>query len=92
MVTRCQMTIGFLIPRPCENKARSTCIQCGKAVCDEHAVILDTGIVCAACHEGIEAVAVTPLVRQLPRARYRDEDFELFEGAEEAGDVFADLS
>jgi hypothetical protein len=37
-------------------------------------------------------VAVTPLVRQLPRARYRDEDFELFEGAEEVGDVFADLS
>ena len=92
MAKRCQMTIGFLIPRPCENKARSTCIKCGKAVCDEHAVILDTGIVCVACHEGTEAVAVTPLVRQLPRARYRDEDFELFEGAEEVGDVFADLS
>lgn len=92
MAQNCQMTIGFLIPRPCENKARSTCIQCGKAICDEHAVILDTGIVCAACHGGIEAVAVTPLVRQLPRARYRDEDFVLFEGAEEAGDVFADMS
>jgi hypothetical protein len=86
------MTIGFLIPRPCENKARSTCIKCGKAVCDEHAVILDTGIVCAACQEGIEAVAVTPLVRQLPRARYRDEDFAFFEGAEDVGDVFADMS
>jgi len=92
MAKGCQMTIGFLIPRPCENKARSTCIKCGKAVCDEHAVILDTGIVCVACHEGIEAVAVTPLVRQLPRARYRDEDFALFEGAEEVGDVFDDLS
>ena len=92
MAQRCQMIIGFLIPRPCENKARSTCIQCGKAVCDEHAVVLDTGIVCAACHQGIEAVAVTPLVQQLPRARYRDEDFALFEGAEEAGDVFADMS
>jgi hypothetical protein len=92
MAKTCQMTIGFLIPRPCENKARSTCVKCGKAVCDEHAVILDTGIVCTACHEGREAVAVTPLVRQLPRARYRDEDFELFEGAEEVGDVFADMS
>jgi hypothetical protein len=92
MAKRCQMTIGFLIPRPCENKARSTCIQCGKAVCDEHAVILDTGIVCAACHEGIAAVAVTPLVPQLPRARYRDEDFAFFEGAEETGDFFADMS
>ena len=92
MAQRCQMTIGFLIPRPCENKARSTCIQCGKAVCDEHAVILDTGIVCATCHQGIEAVAVTPLVQQLPRARYRDEDFAFFEGDEEAGDVFADMS
>ena len=92
MAQRCQMTIGFLIPRPCENKARSTCIQCGKAVCDEHAVILDTGIVCAACHEGREAVAVTPLVQHLPRARYRDEDFALFEGTEEVGDVFADMS
>ena len=92
MAEICQMTIGFLIPRPCENKARSTCIKCGKAVCDEHAVILDTGIVCAACHEGREAVSVTSLVRQLPRARYRDEDFAFFEGAEEVGDVFADLS
>jgi len=92
MAKTCEMTIGFLIPRPCENKARSTCIQCGKAICDEHAVILDTGIVCAACHAGIEAVAVTPLVRHLPRARYRDEDFALFEDTEEAGDVFADMS
>jgi len=92
MAKRCQMTIGFLIPRPCENKARSTCVKCGKAICDEHAVILDTGIVCVACHQGIEVVAVTPLVQQLPRARYRDEDFALFEGAEEAGDVFADMS
>jgi hypothetical protein len=92
MAKRCEMTIGFLIPRPCENKARSTCIQCGKAICDEHAVILDTGIVCTACHEGIEAVAVTPLMRHLPRARYRDEDFALFEDTEEAGDVFADMS
>ena len=92
MAKGCQMTIGFLIPRPCENKARSTCVQCGKAVCDEHAVILDTGIVCAACHEVIEAVAVPPLVRHLHRARYRDEDFALFEDAEEAGDVFADMS
>jgi hypothetical protein len=31
-------------------------------------------------------------VRHLPRARYRDEDFALFEDAEEAGDVFADMS
>ena len=92
MAKRCQMTIGFLIPRPCGNKARSTCIKCGKAVCDEHAVILDTGIVCVACHEGREAVSVTPLVRQLPRTRYRDEYSALFEGDEEAGDVFADMS
>ncbi len=92
MAEKCQMTIGFLIPRPCENKARSTCIQCGKAICDEHAVILDTGIVCVACHEGREAVAVTPLVPYLPRARYREEDFALFEGPEKASDVFAEMS
>lgn len=94
MSQQCDMMIGYLIPRRCDQRARSTCIRCGKHICDEHAVVSPEGILCEACHEGVEqladAVATPGWVSALPD--YRDDDFALFDDSSSASSVFDDLS
>ncbi len=95
MAKQCEMVIGFLIPRRCDQRARSTCIRCGKQICDEHAVVSPEGILCEACDEGVEQLAsveTTPdWVSQLPD--YHASDFELFDQDEVGvGRMFDDLS
>lgn len=88
----CQMTIGFLIPRACENKARFACTKCGRAICTEHAVILDSGVVCEACHLGFEsAIAPGQMAQRL--AGYTAADAAAFAAADSAdSSLFDDLS
>lgn len=91
MTQLCQMTIGFLIPRACENKARFSCTKCGRSVCTEHAVMLDAGVVCEACHLGFEsAVAPGQMAQRL--TSYTAADALAFTAGEMDDNLFGDLS
>jgi hypothetical protein len=96
MAKQCEMMIGFLVPRQCDQRARSTCIRCGKRICDEHAVVSPEGILCEACDLGVEQLASaesTPdWVSELPD--YRASDFDSFDNDDvvAAGSMFDDLS
>ena len=90
MAKRCEMVIGYLLPRKCGAKARSVCIKCGRAMCDEHTVITDAGLVCEACYSGLEHLAIVP-PGETPA--FTAEDFALFskEPVTEE-EVFAEMS
>ena len=95
MTKQCEMIIGFLVPRQCDTKARSTCIRCGKRVCDEHAAVSPAGILCEACHTGEEqptvAEATPDWVTALPD--YHADELVLFDCADvDRADLFDDLS
>jgi hypothetical protein len=94
MAKQCEMIIGFLIPRRCDQPARSTCIRCGRRVCDEHATISPEGILCEACHEGAEQLtteAPPEWVSALPD--YDPQDVALFDQEDLTTDsMFDDLS
>ena len=49
MAKQCELIIGYLLPRRCEEKAITTCSKCGRAVCDLHARMGDEGILCRDC-------------------------------------------
>ena len=90
MAQLCQMTIGFLIPRACENKARFSCSKCGRWVCEEHAAILDSGVVCEACQLGFDsAVAPGTMAQRVPG--YDVTDAAVFHTASDQG-FFDDFS
>lgn len=87
----CQMTVGFLIPRACENKAQFSCTKCGRSVCAEHAVILDSGVVCEACQLGFEsAIAPGQMAQRL--AGYTAGDAGAFYVGAMGASMFDDLS
>jgi len=95
MSKQCEMMIGYLIPRRCDGRARSTCIRCGRHVCDVHAVVTPEGILCEACHAGVEQltpVTDTPdWVSRLPD--YQADDFALFDRSDVSDvDMFDDMS
>jgi hypothetical protein len=95
MSRQCELMIGYLIPRRCDRRARSTCIRCGKHICDVHASISPQGILCEACHEGVKQLTTeeTPnWVSNLPD--YHSEDVALFDSSDTIGGVamFDDLS
>ena len=95
MTKQCEMIIGYLVPRSCDGEARSTCIRCGKRVCDEHAAITPAGILCEACHTGEEQPAVAETapdwVATLPD--YHADELVLFDSDDvDDADLFDDLS
>lgn len=96
MARSCEMIIGYLLPRQCEEKAVIECSKCGRSVCEHHARIGDQGVLCRDCFEqraprGPESINV-PLSGVVRRAIYRHEDFSLFEGDEGLDDAFSTLS
>lgn len=90
---RCEMVVGFLIPRHCEKPALGHCLQCGRGYCDEHLSITAEGMICTACTEGHEQALEIPVVGA---PQYNEADFAAFEEAslwdQDEGDLFADLS
>ena len=97
-MTPCALSVGFLLPRPCENAAVGQCSKCGRATCEVHATLSGAGLLCRACETGSElplalaglavAAGLTPL--------FATQDLAAFETAaiDDAGadDTFADLS
>jgi hypothetical protein len=94
MAKQCELIIGYLLPRRCEEKVTATCLKCGRGTCELHTRIGDTGLLCRDCyeeHQPLAAEEFTPLPAPVQRSIYRRGDFLLFEG-EEAGDAFSTLS
>jgi hypothetical protein len=92
MARQCELIVGYLIPHRCEGKASSICTRCGRAVCDEHATIADSGIICVACHEEIEQPPLPAVAAVPPAAIYDSSDYAQFASGEDRGDLFAEMS
>jgi recombinational DNA repair protein (RecF pathway) len=85
------MIVGYLVPHRCPNKALATCVRCGRKFCDEHVSIVQSGLVCQACQQGLEQPVLVAKVAQ----NYTAEDIALFSAvgvSESAEDTLADLS
>ena len=68
-----------------------SCTKCGRLVCTEHAVMLDAGVVCEACHLGFEsAVAPGQMAQRL--TGYTATDALAFTAGEMDDNLFGDLS
>lgn len=97
-MTSCALSVGFLLPRPCENAAVGNCAKCGRATCEAHATLSGAGLLCRACETGSElpvalaglavAAGLTPLFAMQDLAAFDAAGIE-DEGPE---DKFADLS
>jgi recombinational DNA repair protein (RecF pathway) len=91
MAQQCEMIVGYLVPHRCPNKALATCVRCGRKFCDEHVSIVQSGLMCQACQQGLEQPVLVAKVAQ----NYTAEDIALFSavGASDAtDDMLADLS
>jgi hypothetical protein len=103
MAKQCELIIGYLLPRRCEEKGVAACQKCERTVCELHTRMADQGLLCRDCHEEgqpREAGAVPLLPEPVHDVIYRrgdfsslgtdDDDFALFDGDE--GDAFSTLS
>jgi recombinational DNA repair protein (RecF pathway) len=91
MASQCEMIIGFLVPRRCENPALGNCSRCGRGYCEEHISVETQGLICKACSQGLEQPVALPLTAQ----SFSDEDMALFDQAsrfDNDDDLFSDLS
>ncbi len=91
MAQPCAMIVGYLVPHRCPNKALATCIKCGRRFCDEHVSIVQEGLICLACQQGLEQPVLVPQVAE----DYTAADMAVFAHASDwdsAEDMFADLS
>ena len=93
MAVQCQMVIGYLVPRQCEEKGVNACKRCGRVVCDLHTKMGDEGLLCRDCFENAPArtledeVPMAPVVHQYIYTR----DFASFD-REQGEDTFSTLS
>ena len=104
MAKQCELIIGYLLPRRCEEKASHKCTNCGRTACEPHTRIGDAGLLCRDCFEkgqpftpeALESLP-TPVQKQI-YSRWDsipdtmdDDDFLAFDSEEEA-DSFSMLS
>jgi hypothetical protein len=91
MAEQCAMVVGYLVPHRCPNQALATCIKCGRKFCDEHVAIVQGGLICLACQQGIDQPVLVSQVAQ----DYTADDIAVFSRVGEldsADDTFSDLS
>jgi len=91
MADQCAMIVGYLVPHRCPNRALVTCVKCGRSFCDEHVSIVQSGLMCLACQQGVEQPVLVPQVAR----DYTAEDMAVFSSAgsyDTREDTFADLS
>jgi hypothetical protein len=95
----CGLFVGFLVPHPCPNVAVGACSKCGRNTCEEHANVVDAGLLCRACESGSElpvALAGAVAAAGLAAPLFMPSDIEAFEAAaiddDAPDDAFADLS
>ena len=51
MAKQCELIIGYLLPRRCEEKSIAACHKCKRMVCEPHTRMGDQGLLCRDCHE-----------------------------------------
>jgi hypothetical protein len=91
MAEQCAMIVGYLVPHRCPNKALAKCVKCGRSFCDEHVSIVQSGLMCLACQQGVEQPVLVPQVTR----DYTVEDMAVFSSVgsyDTREDTFADLS
>lgn len=59
-VSQCEMIIGFLVPRRCDQPALGRCTQCGRSFCDVHLAMSEHGMICDACKQGLDQPVALP--------------------------------
>jgi len=94
MAKQCELIIGYLLPRRCEENVMATCVKCGRGTCELHTRIGDQGLLCRDCHEEHEPRTledVTPLPVPVGQTIYRTEDYSPFD-TEETDETFSTLS
>jgi hypothetical protein len=94
MPGQCELFIGFLLPRRCEEGAAEVCTQCGRGVCQLHTRIGDQGLLCRDCYEQghpLTPEEVSVLAAPVQQMIYQRSDFSAFED-ETGSDTFSTLS
>ena len=97
MAKQCEMIIGYLLPRRCEEKGITVCRRCKRTVCELHTRVGDDGLLCRDCFELGQPRADQPSLRPLPQPVQRTiyhrwgDDFDLFE-QDEGAEAFSLLS
>jgi hypothetical protein len=104
MAKQCELIIGYLLPRRCEEKGVTTCSQCQRTVCELHTRIGDQGLLCRDCHEEGKprlSAELPPLPEPVSQAIYHregfagrevdDDDFAFFD-SDDQGEAFSTLS
>lgn len=104
MAKQCELIIGYLLPRRCEEKGITVCQMCKRTVCEMHTRVADDGLLCRDCYEEGQPRTIEapePLPSPVQETIYRrpdfgtfdtdEDDFDLFEG-DEGTDAFSMLS
>ena len=94
MAKQCDLVVGYLLPRRCEEKAVKQCQNCNRGVCELHTRIGDQGFLCRDCYEEGAPRAVEdvqPLAAPVQNTIYSRDDFGYFD-SDSADDTFSTLS
>ena len=51
MAKQCELIIGYLLQRRCEEKGIAACHKCKRMVCEPHTRMGDQGLLCRDCYE-----------------------------------------
>lgn len=93
MATQCELVIGYLLPRQCEEKSQNTCTRCKRQVCDLHTRMSDSGLLCRDCAENIPARTLEQVIPLAPVVHQHiyTHDYSAFD-REQEGESFSTLS
>ena len=93
MTKQCELVIGYLLPRQCEEKGENTCKRCGRVVCDLHTRMGDEGLLCRDCFENVPARTLSDVIPLAPVVHQHiyTHDYQAFD-REQADDTFSTLS
>ena len=94
MAKQCELFIGYLLPRRCEEKGVEVCTKCGRGVCELHTRMGDHGLLCRDCYEHGQPLSLdeaSALPGPVQQTIYRRDDFSAFD-AESGTDTFSTLS
>ena len=68
----CQYITGIIIRHNCVRPAKGNCVECSRAVCNEHSLIVNGGILCANCSEKNDKASTPRGTRSMHESRYDD--------------------
>ena len=78
MAKQCELIVGYLLPRRCEETGMTTCHKCQRTACELHSRVGDEGLLCRDCYEQGQprtVEALMPLPPPVQQTIYRRQDF-----------------